>query len=89
MPITGYTLRLEPDKSDSALRAFDGLASVEVGEKVAGGWPLVTHTSTLEECKDLADQIRQMPGVASLTLVYHNFEDQSEMAEKEQNEQQS
>jgi nitrate reductase NapAB chaperone NapD len=78
MPVSGYTLRVDPRHNESTLNSINSLPSVEVGGLVSGGWPVVTATATVKECKDLAEQIRQVPGVISLTLVYHNFEDQPE-----------
>ncbi len=89
MPVSGYVLRMELRDRDFALQSIGSLASVEVGDMTGGGWPVVTDTRTAKECQDLAENIRNLPGVLSLTLVYHNFEDQPKPLEGSRNEKQS
>lgn len=82
MPVSGYVLHLNPQHEDSALQAIKALAAVEVGEKTAGGWPLVAEAATLGDFRDLEQQICELPGVISLTPVYHNFEEDSKDTER-------
>ena len=86
MPISGYVLRLESEGVDAALNSVRSLDGVEVGDMVSGGWPVVTETNHRKVSEKLAERIEAMPGVLGLTLVYHNFEDQSGAEEKDTDE---
>ena len=79
MPISGLVVRIDPDQRTSIVDTLSKLDNVELSPTPEGETLVVVlDVATLQEEEELFTQIDNLPGVASVTLSYHNFEDLNE-----------
>jgi len=81
MPITGLVLTLDAhgeragaarDRTLATLRAF---AALQLGELVAGRVPAVLEADDYAAHDARLDELRGVPGVAWVDVVFHDFSD--------------
>jgi nitrate reductase NapAB chaperone NapD len=76
MPISGLLVTAAPGRAEDAAAYIAGLSGVSVTDRPSPEQlVLVTETATREEDQALWEQLQAGPGVHSLELAYHNFED--------------
>ena len=78
MPISAYVIRYLPADQAAVQERLRALPGVELGEPTGTGVPVVADTPTTRAAEDMGGHLRQIPGVQSALLVYHNFEDEAE-----------
>lgn len=76
MNICGCLVHAMPDKSDGVKQALAAMNGVEVHASSDDGRTVVVVEDTAEAlASDLIMDMHQIPGVISVTLTYHHFED--------------
>ncbi|MBI4662474.1 MAG: chaperone NapD [Verrucomicrobia bacterium] len=78
MPYSGYVIRFEHERQATVLAAVKAMPEVTSGQVAEQGLPLAATTPTSEEAMQLYERLEHIPGVMSVRLVYHNFEDSYE-----------
>lgn len=78
MNICGCLVHVLPDRADEAAAAMDRMPGTEVHVRTEEGRFVVVVEDTDERfASDTIMALHQIPGVVSLTLTYHHFEDVS------------
>lgn len=76
MNICGCLVHSMPDKADRVKSAMLAMNGVEVHAQSEDGRHVVVVEDTEEAlASDLIMELHQIPGVISVTLTYHHFED--------------
>ncbi len=76
MNICGCLIHAMPDKTDAVARAVNATDGAEVHAQTADGRLVVVVEDTGGTyASDIIMDLHQIPGVVSLTLTYHHFED--------------
>ncbi len=75
MPISSYIITSTPE--DVALVQKDLLKfeNLLIGEAEGCTLPVAVDSKTEQDAKDWGNRLKDLPGVESCSLVYHNFED--------------
>lgn len=78
MNICGCLVHTTPDRVPEATQAMTDIAGVEVhAQSDDGRLVLVVEDTADRFASETIMDLHQIPGVISLTLTYHHFEDQS------------
>lgn len=81
MNICGCLIHVSPPSAKSARQAMTGTAGVEVHAQAEDGRFVVVVEDTPDRlASETIMDLHQIPGVISLTLTYHHFEDLAEDA---------
>ncbi|WP_424831488.1 chaperone NapD [Ruegeria sp.] len=81
MNICGCLVHVAPDKSETARAAMVGTNGVELHAEAEDGRFVVVVEDTAERlASETIMDLHQIPGVISLSLTYHHFEDIAEQA---------
>ncbi|MFV0336464.1 MAG: chaperone NapD [Tropicimonas sp.] len=76
MNICGCLVHSMPARADSVRDALSAMGGVEVHAQTEDGRFVVVVEDTGEaRASDIIMEMHQIPGVVSLTLTYHHFED--------------
>lgn len=76
MNICGCLVHVLPEKADEAAAAMNRTPGTEVHMRTEEGRFVVVVEDTQERfASDTIMELHQIPGVVSLTLTYHHFED--------------
>ena len=76
MNICGCLLHATPDRSDTLAQELEAMAGVEVhGRSDDGRFVVVVEDIVDRSASEIIMALHQIPGVVSLTLNYHHFED--------------
>lgn len=76
MNICGCLVHVLPEKADEAAAAMNQTPGTEVHMRTEEGRFVVVVEDTQERfASDTIMELHQIPGVVSLTLTYHHFED--------------
>lgn len=75
MPISSLIVTTDPEETRSVSERLRGLERVTVADTHRESLVVLTDTETRAQDKSVWDLIEKTPGVKSLALVYHNFED--------------
>ncbi len=75
MPVSSIVIRTDGDSDQQVAHSVEALDGVSVSSAEPGVLIAITETDSGEMDQRLWAQIRAMPGVVSLNLTYHNFED--------------
>lgn len=79
MNICGCLVHITPDHTSSARSAIAGFEGVEVhAESEDGRFVVVVEDTPSRLASETIMDLHQIPGVVSLTLTYHHFEDLAE-----------
>ncbi|NOD36234.1 MULTISPECIES: chaperone NapD [unclassified Ruegeria] len=79
MNICGCLVHIAPDHTDAARAAMTGTQGVELHAEAEDGRFVVVVEDTAEKlASDTIMDLHQIPGVISLSLTYHHFEDPAE-----------
>ena len=78
MPISSIVIRTDGDGDQQVAHSVGALDGVSVSSVEPGVLIAITETDSAEMDQRLWAQIQAMPGVLSLNLTYHNFEDLAE-----------
>lgn len=79
MNICGCLIHVSPDRTNSARAAMAGTRGVEVHAEADDGRFVVVVEDTPERlASDTIMDLHQIPGVISLSLTYHHFEELAE-----------
>lgn len=77
MNICGCLIHAMPDATDAVAQAVNGTDGAEVHAQTEDGRLVVVVEDTGDKfASDIIMDLHQIPGVVSLTLTYHHFEDQ-------------
>ena len=81
MNICGCLVHIAPDHTDAARAAMTGTDGVELHAEAEDGRFVVVVEDTADRlASDTIMDLHQIPGVISLSLTYHHFEDPAEAA---------
>ena len=78
MPILGLVLILDDAESSTHRRVLDLLVQapdVDLGEPASHRWPVVLEAADEASAERRIEMLRQVPGVATVDVVYADFED--------------
>ena len=76
MNICGCLVHIAPDHTDAARAAMTGTQGVEVHAEAEDGRFVVVVEDTADRlASETIMDLHQIPGVISLSLTYHHFED--------------
>ncbi|NOD64344.1 MULTISPECIES: chaperone NapD [unclassified Ruegeria] len=79
MNICGCLVHIAPDHTDAARAAMTGTQGVEVHAEAEDGRFVVVVEDTADRlASETIMDLHQIPGVISLSLTYHHFEDLAE-----------
>lgn len=77
MNICGCLVHAMPERVPAATQALEDIAGVEVHAQSEDGRLVVVVEDTEDRfASEIIMDLHQIPGVVSLTLTYHHFEDQ-------------
>ncbi len=83
MPIGGFVVTVDPDKVDRVKEMLLAISGAELhGQDEKGNLVLVLDAETSEEMELMTKEIRELPDVLALGLVYFHAEDEVERIEK-------
>jgi nitrate reductase NapAB chaperone NapD len=82
MPISGYVVQCEPGALNAIAGRLAATKGVEVGERRGSGLAIAVETLSDDLSREFERQIEEWPGVVSMALIYHNFEDEAPDAPK-------
>jgi nitrate reductase NapAB chaperone NapD len=77
MPVSGYVVQCEPGALDSVAGRLAATKGVEVGGRRGSGLAIAVETPSDDLSREFERQVEEWPGVASMALIYHNFEDEA------------
>lgn len=81
MNICGCLVHIAPDHTDAARAAITGTDGVEIHAEAEDGRFVVVVEDTADRlASETIMDLHQIPGVISLSLTYHHFEDPAEAA---------
>ncbi|WP_209507033.1 MULTISPECIES: chaperone NapD [unclassified Ruegeria] len=81
MNICGCLVHIAPDHTDAARAAMTGTDGVELHAEAGDGRFVVVVEDTADRlASETIMDLHQIPGVISLSLTYHHFEDPAEAA---------
>jgi len=83
MPILGVVLVLDDPAPATRLavgEALEGAADLGLGEPASHRWPAVLEAPNKDCAETRIDELRCIPGVAGVDIVYADFEDLLEPA---------
>jgi len=81
MNICGCLVHIAPDRRASARQAMAATSGVEIHAEAEDGRFVVVVEDTPERlASETIMDLHQIPGVVSLSLTYHHFEDPAEAA---------
>ncbi len=84
MNICGCLVHATPDKVDRVSDAANAMAGVEVHARTEEGRLVVVVEDTEDRrASETIMEMHQIPGVVSLTLTYHHFEDPQDGATRQ------
>jgi nitrate reductase NapD len=76
MPISGIVVACAQEQAEALASQISALAGLEVhGVLPDGKIVAVIETDTVDAEVQLVSQLHEIPGVATVNLAYHNFED--------------
>ncbi|ORJ57557.1 chaperone NapD [Geothermobacter hydrogeniphilus] len=76
MPVSGVVISIDATRDNEVVEKLNRLQGVEVmTERTEGKLVAVIDAPDFEVQEELTRSIREVDGVADLTLAYHNFED--------------
>jgi len=77
MPISSLVVRTQERRENEVAEAIDALdgADASVPEPGSSNVVVITETTSREQDTELWELINALPGVVSVSLAYHNFED--------------
>lgn len=76
MPVSGIVIRCPSQRADEISSQIASLPGLEVHGTLPDGQIIaVLETDTVDKEVNLVSEIQQTPGVVSVNLAYHNFED--------------
>ena len=79
MNICGCLVHIRPERAENAEQAMSALNGVEIYAKSEDGRFVVVVEDTADRlASETIMDLHQVPGVLSLTLTYHHFEDLAE-----------
>lgn len=79
MNICGCLVYTVPDRAEEVARSLRSTAGVEIhGRADDGRFVVVVEDTPVRMASDIIMDMHQLPGVVSLTLTYHHFEDLAE-----------
>jgi nitrate reductase NapAB chaperone NapD len=83
MPIAGFVISVDPDKTDIAAKEIDKMECAEVhGKDSSGNIVTVLDCHTSDEMEAVVKEISSIDGVFSAGLTYFNAEDEVERMER-------
>ena len=78
MAISSLVVVTEEGRQSEVAEALEALECVEVSSAEPAGLIVITETTSKQQDNTLWDEIGKVPGVVSVNLAYHNFEDLTE-----------
>ena len=75
MPVSSLLVKVNAKKEHEVATKLRAIQHVEVTDIIGNHIVVVTDTQNSETDRDIWNTIELLPGVAQLSLVYHNFED--------------
>jgi hypothetical protein len=78
MPILGVVLVLEDQAPATRLAvgaALEGAPDLGLGEPASHRWPAVLDAPNKDQAETRIDELRGIPGIAGVDVVYADFED--------------
>ena len=75
MPITSLIVRVTAGDIQAVAEKIRSLPGAGVSDIKVDSLVAITETDDRQVDKALWDQIEQIPGVAAVDVIYHNFED--------------
>ena len=78
MPVLGLVLVLddpEPATRGAVAARLAAAAELELGDPAAHRWPVVLECPSAPEAERRVDELRRIPGIAGVDVVYAHFED--------------
>ena len=78
MPVSGHVVVVQDGALEQVFNKLSSIVSIDVGDPQPGGIPIALDAETTEEEKQKIEEIRTLPGVESVSLIYYNFEDVDE-----------
>ena len=79
MNICGCLVHIHPERADRAAVEMEAFEGVEIHGRGEGGRFVVVVEDTAERlASEIIMDLHQIPGVISLTLTYHHFEDEAD-----------
>ncbi len=79
MNICGCLIHVAPDQAEAAAQAMRSTPGVEIHAQAEDGRFVVVVEDTSDRlASEIIMDLHQIPGVISLTLTYHHFEDLAE-----------
>jgi nitrate reductase NapD len=87
MHISGLATRFQPEKLDSISEVLSGFPWVEIHtvEKETGKMVLVVEGKNVHDETEKLKQLQDIPGVVTVELVYHAFEESEEISPRKDN----
>lgn len=87
MNISGVLIHARPENCEKIKQQLEQLDGVEVHISTADGKLVVTlEASGDRTAADTVYQLQDMPGVISASMVYHHFDDDTELEQEVSNE---
>ncbi|ALC17141.1 periplasmic nitrate reductase chaperone NapD [Desulfuromonas soudanensis] len=80
MPVSGIVIRIDPEQRDRVVAGLAAMAEVEL-QPLSNSTILVAVLDAVDFEREnaLVRTIGDLPGVVSVSLSYHNFEDMAEV----------
>ncbi|WP_420583554.1 chaperone NapD [Ruegeria sp.] len=79
MNICGCLVHIAPDQAEAAARTMRNTPGVEIHAQAEDGrFVIVVEDTQSRLASEIIMDLHQIPGVISLTLTYHHFEDPAE-----------
>lgn len=78
MPVSSLIIQADPKLLDEVRNAINELNGASVTRVEGASLVTITETTTKSEDKSLWEDFERIPGVISVNLIYHNFEDLEE-----------
>ena len=78
MPVSSLIVGTQEHQVGRVAEAIDRMPSTSVCRVVQNDIVVLTETRDQEEDRQLWNRMKQIPGVLTVDLIYHNFEDVEE-----------
>ena len=77
MVISSYVILTLPERRDEVAEALVAYEGVEVHERIEHSLVVSIEAESTDAAYELATKLTKMPGVATVNLIYCNFEDET------------
>lgn len=81
MPVSSLIVSTQEHQAGRVAEAIDQMPSTSVCRVIQNDIVVLTETRDQQEDQRLWEQMKQIPGVLAVDLIYHNFEDVEEINE--------